>query len=247
MGDIDALKRYLGQTAPFLGARNDLETGIHALDHLLSEGRDEGGLPQGALTVIGGAPGSGRASLAAKILARDTQAGRPVAWIDMRGLIYPPALMQAGIVLERLLLIRCDPDRALYAAEQILGSGAFGMVAMSGFERSHLTACRTRRLQTAAETAQTSGFLLLDPTRTPRLTSAALELRLCRRGRGIMVTIERNRLGPSGKRTFIPLEEPDPSISPRAPSTPVPIALARASRNHHREASAAPAPLTLKI
>ncbi|MEL6188395.1 MAG: hypothetical protein AAFU79_27545 [Myxococcota bacterium] len=202
--DLDDLRRYLGEHAPFLGARSGRETGIEALDRLLAMGAGTG-LPQGALTVLGGAPGSGRASLAAHVLARETSEGRPVAWIDVRRTLYPPALVQAGVELKRLLVVRTDAERAVYAAEQLAGSGAFRVVVLSGLE-GHLGPQRTRRLQTAAESGETSALVLLDPEREPSLTSAALELRLERRPGGVMVTVKRDRMGPSGRRTFVPLE-----------------------------------------
>lgn len=203
--DLDGLRRYLGENAPFLGARAGRETGIEALDRLLTSGSGHGGLPQGAITVLGGAPGSGRASLAARILARETHEGRPVAWVDVRHTLYPPALAQAGVELPRLLIVRTDAERAVYAGEQLAGSGAFRVVVLSGLE-GHLGPQRTRRLQTAAESGETSTLLLLDPQREPSITGAALELRLERRPGGAMVAVKRDRMGPSGRRAFVPLE-----------------------------------------
>lgn len=233
--DVDALRRYLSQTAPFLSARAHHETGLRALDRLLApcssasapahtqksghppSSEASGGLPKGALTLLGGPPGSGRTSIAARVLAQETAAGRPVAWIDVRQTLYPPALEQAGLSLERLLMIRSTPERAIYAAEQILASGAFRVVAMSGLER-HLRPSQARRLQTAAEATDAIALVLVDPTLAPKITVAALELSLTRRGRGVMVTVERDRMGPSGRRAFVALPVPPghrPSQSPQ--------------------------------
>lgn len=202
--DLDALRRYLGQEAPFLGAQAGRATGLDGLDRLLARGGAEGGLPKGALTLLGGTPGSGRASLAARVIAHETSSGRPAAWVDVKKTLYPPALAQAGVELDRLLLVRTDPERAFYAAEQLLESSELSTVVLSGLDR-HLTPTRARRLQSAAESASTVGLIVADPTRLPALTSVALELRLARRDGGLMVTVARDRLGPSGRKAFVAL------------------------------------------
>jgi hypothetical protein len=134
-----------------------------------------------------------------------------VAWVDARGTLHPPALAQAGVDLERLLVVRPEAERAVYAAERVLESGAFEIVAMSGLDRQ-LGPSRARRLQSAAEAEAATGLVLLDAsseaqTAGARLTAASLELRLARRGPGLLVSVERDRLGPSGRRTFIPLDD----------------------------------------
>lgn len=213
--DLDALRRQLGQQAPFLGGRPGRPTGIDALDRLLARGGGSRGLPRGALTLLRGSPGSGRASLAARILAHETSQGRPVAWVDGRGTLYPPALAQAGIDLERLLIVRTDPERALYGAEQLLGSGVVSVVVMSGLER-YLVPKRARRLLGAAENEEASGLVLVDETspgtqarRRSEITSAALELGVERKPGGLLVSVTRDRAGPSGRRTLVPLPAPD--------------------------------------
>ncbi len=204
--DVEALARYLRQTAPFLGGRGGRDTGIEVLDRLVP-----GGLPLGALTVVSGLAGSGRATVAAHVLAQETRAGRPVAWVDPRKTLYPPALAQAGVALERLLLVRSDPERSVYAAERILESGAFRVVAIGGLER-HLGPSRVRRLQTAAERADTVALLLTDET-CPLRGASALELRTERRAGGVLLTVVRDRAGPSGRRALMSVGDP---IAPAA-------------------------------
>jgi cell division inhibitor SulA/protein ImuA len=63
---------------------------------------------------------------------------------------YAPAFSNAGIALERLLIINSGDDiNTLWAAEQVLRSGLFGAV-VSWVQKS--SAQRQRRLQLAAET-----------------------------------------------------------------------------------------------
>lgn len=202
--DIDALRSYVGQQAPFIGRPDGLKTGIEALDHLLAP-RGGGGLPKGAITVLQGPQGSGRSSLAARMLAHETEQGRPAAWVDVRGTLYPPALQQAGLALDRLLLVRAIPERALYAAEQLMSSGVFKLVVVSGLD-GHLRPTHARRLQIAAEAMEGAGLLLLEPDK-PRLSSVALELKLRRRAGGILVSVVRDRMGPSNRKALIALNE----------------------------------------
>lgn len=75
-----------------------LSTGVEALDRLLG-----GGLPTGALVTLEGALSSGRWSIVASILAQVTRRGLGVVIDD--GALYPPSLEEAGVRLDRLLVI----------------------------------------------------------------------------------------------------------------------------------------------
>lgn len=190
---LDRLRRMLEQTAPYRPS-TEVETGIEAFDRVF------GGLPKGGLVVVRGLPGSGRTSLAAQMMGRATQSGQAVAWIDGRGTLYPPALEEMDVVLSRLLVIRTEPDRACYAAEQLLESGLFSMVALSGLD-SALHARRYRRIHLAAETGQSSGIIITRPHHQrggERPFPVALDLLAERRpGGGILLSSSR------GTRSFI--------------------------------------------
>jgi len=77
-------------------------TGIDALDEVL-----RGGLPLGAITELVGPECSGRTTLALKFVAGMTQAGRVCAWIDLSNALDPASAAAAGVILERLLWVRC--------------------------------------------------------------------------------------------------------------------------------------------
>jgi recombination protein RecA len=77
-------------------------TGIASVDSLL-----DGGLPVGATTEMVGPQCSGRTSLTLSFLARITQAGCVVAWIDACDELDPESVAAAGIDLSRLLWVRC--------------------------------------------------------------------------------------------------------------------------------------------
>lgn len=186
---VDELRQFLMRTAPFYGEREGKRSGLETLDQLL--GRE---LPKGSIVVLTGDRGAGRLTLAARMAAEETKASRPVAWIDARGTLYPPALAQEGVDLSRVLMVKSEDERVVYAAEQIVSSGAFGLVIATGLD-ALLTQSRARRLQTEAEGRAVTMLLVLDPPAAARMTNAALKLKLSRRGRGIMVEVEKDRAG----------------------------------------------------
>jgi protein ImuA len=144
-------------------ARRDgaLPGGVAAVDAILP-----GGFPCGALSELRGGPASGKTAVALSLLAR---LGRGVlaAWIDGSGELYPPAAAAMGVDLTRLLIVRPPPGEegarlTLWAAEVLLGSGAFAAVTIDpaparpwrGIEPS------LRRLVAAAEQGGAAGLWL---------------------------------------------------------------------------------------
>lgn len=200
-GDVHALRAYLRSKAPFLGHREAIGTGVEGLDQIL-----QGGLPKASLTVITGLAGAGRTSLAARVLAAQTQRGRPVAWIDAQALIYPPALDALGVDLSRLLMVRGSPDKATFAAEQIIDTGAFEVVVLSGLD-AQLNPARARRLQTASEGARVATVVIAEPAASERLQGATLKLHLTRRARHTQVEVTKDRSGMAMGRRYRMYEE----------------------------------------
>ena len=93
-------------------------TGFAGLDDLLG-----GGIPRGQITELAGPASSGCTSLVLSTLAESTTRGEVAAYIDATDCFDPPSGEKAGIVLERLLWVRCvnssgqrhtllDPGRA---------------------------------------------------------------------------------------------------------------------------------------
>lgn len=193
------IRALLQAQAPFLAEREGLSSGHDDLDRLLS-----GGFPRGGLVVLSGLSGAGRMTVAAGVLAEETRAGRPVAWIDGRGTLYPPALAALGVVPERMLMVRGAKERSVYAAEQIIDSAAFRVVVASGLD-GWLTATRARRLQTASEGARVATLLLLEPPAAAQLQNVALRLGLTRRKSAIQIEVEKDRAGrATGRRVLLP-------------------------------------------
>ncbi len=101
-------ERGFGQTLSRQGKppRPPVPSGIEWLDARLG-----GGLPRGAISEITGPCSSGRTGLVLAMLARSTQAGGIAAYIDVTDCLDPRSAERAGVVLERLLWIRCGAGR----------------------------------------------------------------------------------------------------------------------------------------
>ena len=105
-----------------------------------------------------------------------TGAARWIAWVAPPFQPYPPALVQWGVDISRVLIIRPGKaTEALWAAEQALSSGNCSAVL---FWPSALDDAQGRRLQLAAEQGQSwaIAFRALEAAAQP--SPAALRLRL---------------------------------------------------------------------
>lgn len=149
------------------------------------------GFPRGALTELAGGPASGKTAVALSLLAA-LERDALFAWVDARGDLYPPAAAALGVDLARLLVVRPDaaPERsgpgageegrrapalgALWAAEALLGSGAFAAVVADVPEvrLARGADAAARRLQAAAERGGAVGLWLASPGAGLRLPAA---------------------------------------------------------------------------
>jgi hypothetical protein len=108
-----------------------VSSGIAAMDGLT------GGLPRGCLTEICGPASSGRTTLLLAALAAATRRGECCAVVDASDALDPQSAADAGVELERLLWVRCGEsspqkclEQLLRAADLLLESGGFGMIAL---------------------------------------------------------------------------------------------------------------------
>ena len=153
-------------------------TGHAALDRELPGG----GWPMGTLSeVLHDGVGIGEVTFLGGALARASEGERMVAWINPPHLPYAPALAQAGIPLERCLVVRpANREDALWAAEQALRSGACGAVLFwLGQEGRNEYAC-LRRLQMAAEAGRAMAVFFRPTTAEKLSTPAHLRVVLAR-------------------------------------------------------------------
>lgn len=112
-----------GGTVPSLDRA--LSTGIETLDRLLG-----GGLPLGSLVTLEGHGTAGRWGIAAALLAQVTRRGLGAVIDD--GQLYPPSLEEAGVRLDRLLVVPAKtPVGIARAADALLRSRVARVVVMS--------------------------------------------------------------------------------------------------------------------
>jgi protein ImuA len=130
-----------------------------------------GGFPRGCLSSLRGGPASGKTGVALSTLRQSQAGGGLAAFVDGRGEFYPPAALAMGVDLVRLLIVRPGTARGevlpgLWAAEVLLGSGAFSAVAIDVPLRG-VPAARAepmlRRLRAAAEKGGAVALLLSGP------------------------------------------------------------------------------------
>ncbi len=118
LGDRQAafaqLKERLHEVVARAPQRRSLPTAIPGLDHLLG-----GGFPCGSVVALEGSGlSAGRWGVVASLLAQATRRGLAAVIDD--GALYPPALAQAGVCLDRLLIVPAQTALRIARAADIL-------------------------------------------------------------------------------------------------------------------------------
>lgn len=149
-------------------------TGHATLDAVLPGG----GWPLGALSeILFAAPGVGEVSLALPLLARLTRGQKSIALVAPPLLPYAPALANAGVDLQRVLVVEPrDAVDALWAVEQLLHAQAGAVLLW----QSRIDSTALRRLQLAAETGGGIGLLYRPLSAADESSVAGLRLRVAR-------------------------------------------------------------------
>lgn len=96
------------------------------------------GFPRGRISEIHGPRSSGRSSLVHSVLAASTERGECAALIDTSNAFDICSAAAAGVVLEKLLWVRCggNAEHAMRAVDLLLQAGGFGVVALDLIEAS---------------------------------------------------------------------------------------------------------------
>ncbi len=196
----DALEKLLQNPRVWRGQNNGehwkgLESGYPKLDQHLPGG----GWPLHALTeILLEHYGTGELQLLMPALARLSQADGPaeagwIAWIGPPFEPYAPALLQWGINLSRVLLVRPKhADEALWAAEQALASGNCAAVLLWS---DTLDDAASRRLQLAAEKGQSWAIAFRSLKARLQPSAAALRIQLSSGEQGTDIGILKSRGG----------------------------------------------------
>jgi len=207
-------------------ARPGLPSGFAELDACLPGG----GWPRGALTelLLEGC-GFGEFSLLMPLLRDLCAKDLPVALVAPPWLPYGPALAQAGLRLERLVILE-RPERPLALGEQLLRSGGFSLLMV--WLTAPPPAAALRRLQVALE-SEDALVILMRPASHAHLSSPApLRLQLsplAAPAGGLCLRVLKRRGAPLNDPLHLVLPRPGrachavsrPVFSPAAPGVPV--------------------------
>lgn len=173
-------------------------SGLTELDAVLPGG----GWPVGAIIeLMPVSTGIGELRCVLPTLARLTRAEHYVAFVSPPYIPFAPALAQRGVNLERLLVIDASaPEDTLWAFEQALRCKSFGAVlAWSPVARDR----EVRRLQLAAESGRSIGFLYRPPSAALESSPAAVRLRLQANDRALSIDVLKCRGARSGMSLVI--------------------------------------------
>lgn len=184
--------------------RPGLPSGFAALDQALPGG----GWPVGALTeILSEAQGIGELSLIAPAIAAQTRQGHGIVLVNPPHWLYGPAWAAQGVTLANCLVVR--PERAndvLWVAEQSLRAGACGLVVVWPEFKQYAPDYRVlRRLQTAADTGQTTGMVFRSAGVAHDASPAPLRLQLAARASSLAVRIIKRRGTPLLHPILLPL------------------------------------------
>jgi hypothetical protein len=169
-----------------------LSTGYPTLDEALPGG----GWPRaGLIEILTPRFGLGELRLLVPALARLSTQTPPrwLAWVAPPYEPYAPALAEAGLAVERQLVVRTETT--LWAMEQALGSGA--CEAVLGWPR-RAQPRSLRRLQLATERGRALGILFRELTSAREVSPAELRLRFEPVAGGARLSLLKSRGGARG-------------------------------------------------
>jgi recombination protein RecA len=207
-----------------------IPTGFPALDQALGTG----GIPRGRITEILGAPTSGMATLALKLIAKAQEDRDTAAYVDLSYTFDPDYAVRCDVSLERLLLIRPHSGReVLEITTSMVADGGTGVLAFDSVSQllgethgSQLMSAALRQLvghlagspcalvfltplyfgDAASEDNYPSGFALPHYAAVRLLIEKERWIKRRRdvRGYRARVMVIKNKLAPSGKSVTIP-------------------------------------------
>jgi RecA/RadA recombinase len=185
-----------------------LEVGRRGLDELLG-----GGIPCGRLVEVSGTSSSGKATLALGLCLRALEQGRAAAWIDVEGGFWPVAAVEAGLPLDRFLVVKLPSGAAALRAAHILLSSTGAVAALV----VDLPAAAPRErelvaLQRMAERSDAALLFLTARARDAPSLGATVALRLHaerRPGGRLAVEVLRNKGGHSQRTIEEVMDGPD--------------------------------------
>ncbi len=170
-------------------SNQSIETGFEELDRFLPTG----GWPSNSFTeIVVEHWGNGEFQILIPLLVRVSQQSSPVVFIAPPHIPYAPALENAGVLLDKLIIIDdgINANDLWWTAEKVLRHPECGMALIWPKNQNSR---HTRRLQLAASTAKNPGFLFR--CGTPIQSPAPLRIQLARSADCVTVHILKSRFG----------------------------------------------------
>ena len=190
-----------------------IPTGFEHLDALLHDR----GWPRASLVeILSRSPGSGELRLITNGLASlSHQESRWVAWINPPHVPYAPALLGAGVDIDKVLLIHPrNHKEALWSLEQTLRSGNCSAV-LAWLNETDLKLPELRRIQLSARQGKTWVTLFRPPAASRIPSPAALRLSVnIKSADELQLTIIKRRGGWAMKDIAIELDQEPATRSP---------------------------------
>ena len=166
-GDLVPASQLRQRTEP---AR--LSTGVALFDQLL-----HGGWIKGGINELCGPRSSGRTALLYRSLVSALAARESVALIDLHGGLDPHAAFHLGLDLGRVLWVRAEREHVLKAADLLLSTGDFGLLALDlGGQHLRVPTAAWQRLQRAAEKQRTALVVSAPSSLAGFLATASVQL-----------------------------------------------------------------------
>ena len=180
MGQVVALATLLDEHRVWRGQPVALPRARHPSGHAaLDDALPEGGWPDAALTeLLLPADGVGELQWLLPTLARLTGSGQAVVLVAPPYLPFPAGWRQHGVDLAHLHVVEAPPREALWATEQCLRAGCAGAVLAWPMQSRGIQADdrALRRLQVAADSGRTLGFVFRESRAIANPSPAALRL-----------------------------------------------------------------------
>lgn len=186
-------------------------TGVHDLDRILPDGGFTPGIVElSAPHALGGSTSVVLAFLRAA-QAKKTEGGGWGAWVEPAdgplGQLYAPAVAQAGVDVNRLLVVRVSNREARgmgrRGSDKTLQRAALKLAASGGFDCVAVNSARfdetsVRKFSISAEKHGATVFLLTDSLAPHSAWPVTLRLELLRTAEGISMRVAKDKRGRAG-------------------------------------------------
>lgn len=187
LNGLTSKHQLLWQGNTVWGKSSGTSTGFAALDEVLPTR----GWPNDALIeMILPYWGMGELRLLLPAMRRLNQQNRQIVWVAPPYLPYAPALVNAGLDLQYVLVVDAQSGNISWAMERLLYAESCGMVLAWPVS---LSALEARRLQLAAEAGRSMGVVLHTADTKWRATCAALRLEMQSSPGGLAVNVIKAR------------------------------------------------------